>query len=68
MASHGRQRAAISALYQSMKHLWEDGKSLYKTSNKTKLKDYTLRNIRQQVRKEQGDGSDDAKAAPFDGS
>ncbi|WP_277881569.1 hypothetical protein [Hymenobacter cyanobacteriorum] len=32
-----------------------DGKSLYKTSDKTKLKDYPLRNVRQQVRKKQGD-------------
>ena len=42
------------ALYQPMKHLLDNGKSLYKTSNKTKLNDYTLRNVRQQVRKEQG--------------
>ena len=42
------------ALYKPMKQLLDDGKSLYKTSDKTKLKDYTLRNVRQQVRKEQG--------------
>ena len=42
------------ALYAPMKQLLDDGKSLYKTSDKTKLKDYTLRNVRQQVRKEQG--------------
>jgi len=42
------------ALYAPMKHLFDDGKSLYKTADKTKLKDYTLRNVRQQVRKEQG--------------
>jgi hypothetical protein len=34
----------------------DDGKSLYKTSDKTRLKEYTLRNLRQQVRKEQGEG------------
>ena len=44
------------ALYRPMKHLLDDGKSLYKTSDKTKLKDYTLRNVRQQVRKEPGGG------------
>jgi hypothetical protein len=46
------------ALYKPMKQLMDDGKSLYKTSDKTRLKDYTLRNIRQQVRKEQGEGGD----------
>ncbi|UOQ97318.1 hypothetical protein MUN81_19020 [Hymenobacter sp. 5317J-9] len=42
------------ALYKPMKQLMDDGKSLYKTSDKAKLKDYTLRNVRQQVRKEKG--------------
>ena len=51
------------ALYQPMKQLMDDGKSLYKTSDKARLKDYTLRNLRQQVRKEQGKGDDEAKAA-----
>ena len=50
------------ALYQPIKQLMDDGKSLYKTTNKTKLKDYTLRDIRQQVRKEQGEGGDAPKA------
>ncbi|GAA4040833.1 hypothetical protein GCM10022409_28530 [Hymenobacter glaciei] len=45
------------ALYAPMKQLLDDGKSLYKTADKTKLKDYTLRNVRQQVRKEQGGGA-----------
>ena len=49
------------ALYKPMKHLLDDGKSLYKTSNKPKLKDYTLRNVRQQVRREQGGGTAVAK-------
>jgi len=44
------------ALYKPMKQLMDDGKSLYKTSDKTRLKDYTLRNLRQQVRKEPGGG------------
>lgn len=42
------------ALYAQMKHLLDDGKSLYKTNDKTRLKDYTLRKILQQVRKEHG--------------
>ena len=41
------------ALYAPMKELLADGKSLYKTSDKTKLKDYTLRKVLQQVRKTQ---------------
>ena len=39
-----------------MKHLSEVGKNLYKTTNKATLKDYTLRSLRQLVRKEQGAG------------
>lgn len=51
------------ALYQPMKQLMDDGKSLYKTTDKARLKDYTLRKVLQQVRKEQGEGgNDDAKA------
>jgi hypothetical protein len=46
------------ALYKLMKQLMDDGKSLYKTSDKARLKDYTLRNLRQQVRKEQGEGGE----------
>jgi hypothetical protein len=46
------------ALYKPMKQLMDDGKSLYKTSDKARLKDYTLRNLRQQVRKEQGEGGE----------
>ena len=49
------------ALYAPMKELLDDGKSLYKTSNPAKLKDYTLRKVLQQVRKAQGDV---APAAP----
>ena len=48
------------ALYKPMKQLLDDGKSLYKTADKTKLKDYTLRNVRQQVRREQGGTPPDA--------
>ena len=43
-----------------MKQLLDDGKSLYKTSDKTKLKDYTLRKVLQLVRRQQ---SGDAAAA-----
>ncbi|MFD2718142.1 hypothetical protein ACFST9_05415 [Hymenobacter monticola] len=49
------------ALYKLMKQLMDDGKSLYKTSDKARLKDYTLRNLRQQVRKEQGEGGGTTK-------
>ena len=48
------------SLYAPMKELLDDGKSLYKTSDKTRLKDYTLRKILQQVRKEQGGPGPDA--------
>jgi CRISPR/Cas system CSM-associated protein Csm2 small subunit len=41
------------ALYKPMKQLMDDGKSLYKTADKVKLQDYTLRKILQQVRREQ---------------
>ena len=41
------------ALYAPMKELMDDGKSIYQTDNKTKNKDYTLRKVLQQVRKEQ---------------
>ena len=41
------------ALYAPMKHLMDDGKSLYKTADKVKLQDYTLRKVLQQVRREQ---------------
>ncbi len=41
------------ALYAPMKELLADGKSIYKTDDKTKLQDYTLRKILQQVRKDQ---------------
>ena len=37
-----------------------DGKSLYKSFDKAKLKDYTLRKVLQQVRKEQGGTPPDA--------
>lgn len=41
------------ALYAPMKELMDDGKSLYKSSGDAKLKDYTLRKVLQQVRREQ---------------
>jgi hypothetical protein len=41
------------ALYKPMKELLDDGKSLYKGVDTTKLKDYTLRKVLQQVRREQ---------------
>ena len=44
------------ALYAPMKELMDDGKSLYKSSRDAKLKDYTLRKIMQQVRREQAEG------------
>jgi hypothetical protein len=45
------------ALYAPLKHLMDDGKSLYKTADKVKLQDYTLRKVLQQVRREQGGGA-----------
>ncbi len=51
------------ALYAPMKELLDDGKSLYKTTDKTRLKDYTLRKVLQQVRKEQA-GATPAAAQP----
>ena len=50
------------ALYSPIKEVLDDGKSLYKTDDETRLKDYTLRKILQQVRKEQGTGTTEAKA------
>ena len=38
-----------------------DGKILYKTADKVKLQDYTLRKILQQVHREQGDSDSEAK-------
>jgi hypothetical protein len=49
------------ALYAPMEELMADGKSRYKTTNKVKLQDYTLRKVLQQVRREQGDGSGGTK-------
>ena len=49
------------ALYAPLKHLLDDGKSLYKTSDKIKLQDYTLRKILQQVSREQTGGPAAAK-------
>ena len=44
-----------------MKALLADGKSLHKTADgtadKTKLEDYVLHNVHQQMRKEQGGGA-----------
>jgi hypothetical protein len=51
------------ALYAPIKELLDDGKSLYKAENPTKLKDYTLRKVLQQVHREQG-GSSTAPKAP----
>ncbi|MDB5267972.1 MAG: hypothetical protein JWP58_1012 [Hymenobacter sp.] len=50
-------------LYAPMKELMDDGKSLYKSSGDAKLKDYTLRKILQQVRREQAGDAAAAKAA-----
>lgn len=41
------------ALYNFLKELLDDGKSLYKDGPDPKLKDYTLRKVLQQVRREQ---------------
>ena len=43
----------FTALYGFLKQLLADGKSLYKDSGDPKLKDYTLRKVLQQVRREQ---------------
>ena len=51
------------ALYAPMKHLLDDGKSLYKTADKTRLQDYTLRKILQQVRREQAAAGNAPKPA-----
>jgi len=48
-------------LYAPMKELMDDGKSLYKTSDSAKLKDYTLRKVLQQVHKEQAGDTAAAK-------
>ena len=48
-------------LYAPIKHLLADGKSICQTADKTKAKDYTLRKILQQVRREQGGGDAEAK-------
>jgi hypothetical protein len=42
------------ALYAPLKHLLDDGKSIYKTADKVKLQDYTLRKVLQQVHRQQG--------------
>ncbi|GAA3982021.1 hypothetical protein [Hymenobacter antarcticus] len=49
------------ALYAPLKHLFDDGKSLYKTADKVKLQDYTLRKVLQQVRREQSAPANAAK-------
>lgn len=54
----------FSALYAPIKHLLADGKSPYQTSDKTKVKDYTLRKILQQVRREQSDGTTEDPTDP----
>ncbi len=51
------------ALYAPMRHLLDDGKSLYKTADPVKLQDYTLRKILQQVHREHGGGAAEAKGA-----
>lgn len=43
----------FTALYGFIKQLLDDGKSLYKDGGDPKLKDYTLRKVLQQVRREQ---------------
>ena len=45
------------------KHLLDDGKSLYKTADKVKLQEYTLRKVLQQVRREHGGDTTTAKGA-----
>jgi hypothetical protein len=52
------------ALYAPIKHLLADGKSIYQTSDRTKVKDYTLRKILQQVRREQGGGTTEDPTDP----
>ena len=51
------------ALYAPLKHLLADGKSIYQTADRVKLKDYTLRKVLQQVRREQGGDTAAAKGA-----
>ena len=46
-----------------MKQLLDDGKSLYKTADKVKLQDYTLRKVLQHVRREQGGDTAAVKGA-----
>jgi molybdopterin converting factor small subunit len=52
-------------LYTPMKELMDDGKSIYKTADKVKLQDYTLRKVLQQVHRQQGPSAEtkDPKAA-----
>jgi hypothetical protein len=43
----------VNALETLMQHLFDDGKSLYERSDKTRLKDYTYKQLLKQVRREQ---------------
>lgn len=42
----------INELCSSMKDIWKDGKRIYKTSNKTKLNDYTNAKLIERIRQE----------------
>jgi protein involved in polysaccharide export with SLBB domain len=43
----------INELEKLMQHLFDDGKSLYERSDKTRLKDYTYKQLLKLVRREQ---------------
>ncbi|MDO7877263.1 hypothetical protein Q5H93_21135 [Hymenobacter sp. ASUV-10] len=49
----------FTTLYGFIKELLEDGKSLYKDGGDAKLKDYTLRKVLQQVRREQKESGEE---------
>jgi len=49
----------FTALYGFLKQLLADGKSLYKDGGDPKLKDYTLRKVLQQVRREQKESGEE---------
>ena len=43
----------INDLCKDLKGIWADGKRLYKTSNKTRTKDYTLAQLKNRIRQEE---------------
>ncbi len=53
--------ATLNALYDQMVALLADGKALYKSSDKARLKDYTLDQLLKRVRREQADPAEAAK-------